>query len=87
MLLTELKAKDKAAILRCGGLAEGDKIDEFEGVLGDVTDDCEGELGDTVAELLCLDPRTPPSTAAKTSAINPTPPTYSIHFLFLLEGR
>ena len=54
MLLTEFKAKDKAAILRCGGLAEGDITDEFE-----------GGLGDTVAGLLCLDPRTPPSTAAK----------------------
>ena len=85
MLLTEFKAKDKAAMLRCGGLAEGDITDGFGGGLGDIADDCEGELGDAVAELLCLDPRTPPSTAAKISA-NPTTPTYSIHFLFLLEG-
>ena len=75
MLLTGLQAKDKAAMLRCGGLAEGAIIDEFE-----------GGLGNNVAELLCLDPRTPPSTAAKTTAINPTTPTHSIHFLFLLEG-
>ena len=68
MLLTEFKAKDKAAMLRCGGMAEGER-----------------GLGDTVAELLCLDPKTSPSTAAKT-AINPTAPNNIIHFHFLLEG-
>ena len=72
MLLTEFKAKDKAAMLRCGGLAEGDIADEFE-----------RRFGDAVAELECLDPKTPTSTPAK-MAINPTAPTNSIHFL--LEG-
>jgi len=73
VLLTDSEVIDNAAMLRWGGVAEGNVADELEGL-----------VNDAVAERLCLDPRTPPSTAAR-MAINPTNPPNSIHFL--LEGR
>ena len=51
---------------------------------GGVADELKGPVNDAVAELLCLDPRTPPSTVTR-MATNPTAPTNSIRFL--LEGR
>ena len=72
VLLTEFKAKDKAPMLRCRGLAEGDITDEFE-----------RRFGDSVEGLVCLDPKTPTSTTPEI-AINPTAPTNTIHFL--IEG-
>lgn len=69
MLLAEFEVKDTAAMLRWIGVAEGDVADELEGL-----------LNDAVAELLCLEPKIPPRTAARMS-INPIAPHNIIRFL------
>ena len=65
--------KDNAAMLRWGGMGEANVADEFGGL-----------INDAVAELLYLDPKTDPSTAARMTNKLTTQPNI-IHFL--LEGR